>query len=277
MDNNRLATASLDDMVFEGRNKAYGAYMLRRLYGKHVTAAVIIAIILFVLFLSAPLIKDALFPEEEVEVEIPKVTVVDLAAPPSVDKAVPPPPPPPNAPPPPPPVRSTVKFTPPVVKKDNEVREVEEIPDQDKLSKTDAGVETVKGNDNAPPTLEGIENGTGPVGGPVEEVFEDKVYIAVEKAAEFPGGQAALYKFLQSKFRYTSAASRAGIEGTLIISFVIGQDGSVRDVEVMKGLGYGLDEEAIRVVKSMPKWSAPEQNGRKVSQKFTIPYRIAVR
>lgn len=274
MDNQRLAVASLDDMVFEGRNKEYGAYMLRKLYNKHVTRATIIAIILFILFLSIPLIQSMFKGEEEV-VKAPVVKVVDLAAPPSVEKVVPPPPPPPDAPPPPPPVRSTVKFTPPVVKKDEEVTK-EEIPDVKELQKTDAGTETVKGDPSAPPTLEGIENGTGPVG-PVEEVFEDKVYVAVEKQPEFPGGQAAMFKYLQSKFRIPSAAQRAGTEGTIVLSFVIGQTGEIRDIEVLKGLGYGLDEEAIRVVKSMPKWNAGEQNGRKVSVKYTLPYRIVIK
>lgn len=274
MDDKRLATASLDDMVFEGRNQEYGAYMLRKIYNKHVTRATIIAIVLFVLFLSIPLIKS-LFQDEEAVKVAPVVKVVDLAAPPSVEKIVPPPPPPPDAPPPPPPVRSTVKFTPPVVKKDEEVVK-EEIPDVKELTKTDAGTETVKGDPTAPPSLEGIENGTGPTG-PVQEVFEDKVYIAVEKMPEFPGGQAAMFKYLSDKFRITSAAQRAGAEGTIVLSFVVGPSGAITNIEVMKGLGYGLDEEAVRVIKGMPKWSPGEQNGRKVSVKYTVPYRIVIK
>jgi protein TonB len=266
MDNQRLATATLDDMVFEGRNKEYGAYMLRKLYTKNVNRAIVIAIILFVLFLSIPLIQSMFKGEEETSVA-PVVKVVDLAAPPSVEKIVPPPPPPP--------VRSTVKFTPPVVKKDEEVTK-EEIPDVKELQKTDAGTETVKGDPTAPPTLEGIENGTGPTG-PVQEVFEDKVYIAVEKMPEFPGGMAAMMKYMGEKFRIPSAAQRAGAEGNVVLSFVVGPTGEITNIEVLKGLGYGLDEEAVRVIKGMPKWSPGEQNGRKVSVKYTVPYRIVIK
>lgn len=275
MDNQRLAVATLDDMVFEGRNKEYGAYMLRKWYNKHVTRATIIAIALFVLFLSIPLIRS-MFKDEEEVVKAPVVKVVDLAAPPSVEKIVPPPPPPPDAPPPPPPVRSTVKFTPPVVKKDEEVVK-QEIPDVETLKETDAGTETVKGDPTAPPTLEGIEGGTGPAG-PAQEVFvDDKVYIAVEKMPEFPGGQAAMFKYLSDKFRIPSAAQRAGAEGTVVLSFVVGPTGEISNIEVLKKLGYGLDEEAVRVIKSMPKWSPGEQNGRKVSVKYTVPYRIVIK
>ncbi|RNI28616.1 energy transducer TonB [Rufibacter latericius] len=274
MDNQRLATATLDDMVFEGRNKEYGAYMLRKLYTKHVNRAIVIAIILFVLFLSIPLIQS-MFKDEDAVTAAPVVKVVDLAAPPSVEKVVPPPPPPPDAPPPPPPVRSTVKFTPPVVKKDEEVQK-EEIPDVKELQKTDAGTETVKGDPTAPPTLEGIESGTGPAG-PVQEVFEDKVYIAVEKMPEFPGGMAAMMKYMGEKFRIPSAAQRAGAEGNVVLSFVVGPTGEITNIEVLKGLGYGLDEEAVRVIKGMPKWSPGEQNGRKVSVKYTVPYRIVIK
>jgi periplasmic protein TonB len=269
----RLTNASLDDMVFEGRNKEYGAYMLRKLYNKHVTRATVIAIVLFVLFLSIPLIQS-LFKDEEAIRKAPVVKVVDLAAPPSVEKVVPPPPPPPDAPPPPPPVRSTVKFTPPVVKKDEDVRK-EEIPDVKELQKTDAGAETVKGDPNAPPSLEGIENGTNT--GPAQEVFEDKVYIAVEKMPEFPGGMAAMMKYMGDKFRIPSAAQRAGAEGNVVLSFVVGPSGDITNIEVLKGLGYGLDEEAVRVIKGMPKWTPGEQNGRKVSVKYTVPYRIVIK
>ncbi len=273
MDDQRLATASLDDMVFENRNKEYGAYMLRKIYNKHVNRAIIISIALFILFLSIPLIQSLFKGEEEV-VKAPVVKVVDLAAPPSVEKIVPPPPPPPDAPPPPPPIRSTVKFTPPVVKKDEEVQK-EEIPDVKELTKVDAGTATVKGDPNAPPSLEGIEDGKGAA--PVQEVFEDKVYIAVEKMPEFPGGQAAMFKYLSDKFRIPSAAQRAGAEGTVVLSFVVGPTGEISNIEVLKKLGFGLDEEAVRVIQSMPKWNPGEQNGRKVSVKYTVPYRIVIK
>lgn len=277
METAKLSKASLEDIVFEGRNRAYGAYLLRKLYNKHITVATIIAISICILFLSIPLIAK-LFESDEVEVEKPKVvTVVTLDQPPPIDKtAPPPPPPPPDLPPPPPPVRSTIKFTPPVVKKDEQVREQEEMPDQDKLKTVDAGVKTVKGNDSAVPSLEGIEGGTGP-SDVVAEVVEEKPYTYVEQMPTFPGGETEMLKFIGKNVVYPSAAKRSGLEGTVYIQFTVGRTGEISDIKVVKGLGGGTDEEAIRVVKMMPKWKAGKQNGREVPVRFTLPFRFTLK
>lgn len=187
MDASKLAKASLDDIVFEGRNRAYGAYLLRKLYNKHITIAAIVAILLFALFLSIPLISKVLGNDEADDEVVERiVTEVDLAPPPPLDEATPPPPPPPppDLPPPPPPVRATVKYTPPVVKRDNEVAEEEEIPDVEVLEEIDAGVKTVEGSKDAPIDLGDID-GTSDV---VAEVVEEKPYTYVEQMPSFPGG-----------------------------------------------------------------------------------------
>jgi periplasmic protein TonB len=111
METSKLANASLDDIVFAGRNKAYGAYLLRKLYNSHIIKAAIIATLLFFLFISIPLIQKLVAGEEETEVIDRVVTEVELAQPPPIDEATPPPPPPPpDLPPPPPPVRATVNL-----------------------------------------------------------------------------------------------------------------------------------------------------------------------
>ncbi|UOQ54549.1 hypothetical protein [Hymenobacter cellulosivorans] len=117
MDNTQLAQASFNDIVFEGRNKAYGAYVLRRLYNKHVTRALLIAVALLALMVSFPLIAR-MFAKEEVVKDDKMLKVNELMeAPPLDDTKPPPPPPPPEAPPPPPPKLSTIKFTPPSLRK----------------------------------------------------------------------------------------------------------------------------------------------------------------
>lgn len=276
MDASKLAKASLDDIVFAGRNKAYGAYLLRRLYNKHITIAAITAIILFFLFLSIPLISKMIKgDEQDTEVVQRIVTEVDLAPPPPLDEATPPPPPPPppDLPPPPPPVRATVKYTPPVVKRDNEVVEEEEIPDVDVLEEIDAGVKTVEGSKDAPLDLGDID-GTSDV---VAEVVEEKPYTYVEQMPTFPGGDGEMMKYLGKNIRYPAAAQRAGVEGLVVLSFVVSSTGEISDIQVVKQLGAGTDEEAVRVVKSMPKWTPGKQNGRAVPVRYTLPVRFTIR
>ena len=273
MDASQFAKASLDDIVFEGRNKAYGAYLLRRLYSRNVTKASIIAIILFFLFISIPLISK-MFAKEEEEVVVDRIiTEVDLAPPPPLEEQAPPPPPPPDLPPPPPPVRASVNFTPPVVKRDEEVREEEEIPDQEVLKEIDAGTKTVEGTKDAPMDLGDID-GTSKV---VAEVVEEKPYEYVEQMPTFPGGELEMQKYIAKNIRYPAAASRAGIEGLVVVSFVVGKSGEISEVKVLKGLGAGTDEEAIRVIKSMPSWNPGKQNGRAVPVRFTVPVRYTIK
>ncbi|WP_245849614.1 energy transducer TonB [Hymenobacter crusticola] len=281
MDNAQIAKASLDDIVFEGRNKAYGAYVLRRLYGKNVSRALLIAVALFAIGVSFPLIAAMLKPEEKI-VEKPKnLKVNELMQPPPLDPATPPPPPPPppppSAPPPPPPVVSTIKFTPPVVKRDEEVRKEEKVPDQDELEGKQIATETVKGNTDAPPPpdLSGIEGGTGAE--PVKEVVENKVYTYVEQMPVFPGGNDALLAAIQKNTKYPPLALRNQVEGKVFITFVVGPDGAVSGVTVQKGIGSGCDEAAVAAVKTLPRFTPGKQNGRAVSVSFTVPVTFAIK
>ncbi len=274
MDSNLAAKASLDDIVFEGRNKAYGAYLLRKLYNNHITKAAIIATALFLLFVSIPLIARMIEGQEEEQVVERIVTEVDLAPPPPIDEATPPPPPPPpELPPPPPPVQATVKYTPPVVKRDNEVREEEEIPDVEELQEAEAALKTVEGVKNAPPDLSGLD-GTSKV---VAEVVEEKPYTYVEQMPSFPGGETEMLKYLGKNIRYPAAAQRAGIEGIVVLSFVVSKTGEISEIQVIKSLGGGTDEEAMRVVKTMPKWTPGKQNGRAVPVRYTLPVRYTIK
>lgn len=262
------ATASMDDIVFETRNKSYGAYMLRKIYNKHITIATIIAIALFILFLSAPLIANLIGGDEE-EVAMVEERVVELTEPPSLENK-PPPPPPPNLPPPPPPVVSTVKFTPPIIKKDEEVREEEEIPDQKELEDVVIATKTVEGNTKEEVLVE--------VAAPTEvgEVVEDKIFTFVEQQPSFPGGESEMNKFIKKNLKYPPAALRNGLEGLVVVQFVVNKEGQISDVQVVKKLGGGTDEEAMRVVKMMPAFAPAKQNGRPVSFRYTLPVRFGL-
>ncbi|WP_026461820.1 energy transducer TonB [Adhaeribacter aquaticus] len=266
--NINYANASMDDIVFEGRNKTYGAYVLRQVYNKHVKIATAIAITLFILVLSAPIIANMIGGDEaDEEVQVEKI--VELAEPPSLENK-PPPPPPPDLPPPPPPVTSTVKFTPPVIKKDEEVREEEEIPDQKELEDVVIATKTVVGT-TTQEVLTEVEAPTA-----VGEVVKEEIFNFVEQQPTFPGGMEAMFRYLGKNIKYPNVALRNQLEGTVTLQFVVNKEGEISDITVLKPLGGGTDEEAIRVVKSMPKWTPGRQNGRAVSVRYTLPVRFKI-
>ena len=268
MDNAQIAKASLNDIVFEGRNKAYGAYVLRRLYQRHVTRALIIATAVFALLVFFPLIAQFLKDKMPKEPKKNLQENVLMDAPPLDETRPPPPPPPPEAPPPPPPKLTTIKFTPPVVKKDEEVKK-EEVPDQEELKDKTVSTVTVKGNTDAPDLSELSGNGDKVV----EEVVENKVYTYVEQMPQLPGGggNGAIVAAIQKATKYPPLALRNQVEGRIFVSFTVNAQGDVSDVKVVKGLGSGLDEETVRAVKTLPKFIPGKQNGRAVSVSFTVP------
>ncbi len=111
-----------------------------------------------------------------------------------------------------------------------------------------------------------------PVEAPVEEEEEEVVFVVVESMPEFPGGQQALFKYLSENVKYPVIAQENGIQGRVICQFVVNKDGSIVDVEVVRSGGDpSLDKEAIRVIKSMPKWKPGKQRGKAVRVKYTVP------
>lgn len=262
---------SLEDIIFEYRNKAYGAYELRTKYQKRSILASFWAIVILFLILVGPVvigkIQDALSKTEEVE-EISVET--KLAPPPPLDPNTPPPPPPPPASAaPPPPKVSTVRFLPPEVAKDEEVKE--EIIKNDELKEAVASTETVQGDPNADPNevvVEGTPGGTGTV---VEAPVEEEVLSVVEEMPEFPGGQEKMIAFLAKSIKYPQQAIRSEKQGRVYVQFIVSSNGELTNFEVVRGVGFGLDEEALRASKLMPNWKPGKQGGRAVKVKCVIP------
>lgn len=109
-----------------------------------------------------------------------------------------------------------------------------------------------------------------------EEVEEEQIFTIVEDQPAFPGGQSALMKYLQENLKYPTMAREAGIQGTVFVTFVVEKDGSITDVRILRGVGGGLDEEAIRVVESMPSWTPGRQRGQAVRVQFNLPIRFVL-
>lgn len=252
------ATQSWDDIVFEGRNKGYGAYYLRKTYEKHATTAAVIALIISILFLAYPTIAEFFRGDEDIVAKPKVMKTVSLEQPPPLNPEQPPPP---NIP--PPPVKTIVKFLPPKVV-EKEVVEEEKMPTIDEIKNVEVGSENVEG--------------TGDIvfDEPVQEVVADngdanKVFISVEQQAEFPGGYEALAKWLGKNLKYPRSAQMMGNEGKTYVKFIVESDGSITHVEVTKGFDGACDREAMRVVSMMPKWKAGKQGGRAVRSYFTLP------
>ncbi len=257
------------DIVFEGRNKEYGAYDLRKDNVKHTNKAIIIGCLLFSLAIGSPIIIKYLkgfAPEDNNVAKKERLTEVVLATPPPVDEKAPPPPPPVE---PPPPKVDQVRFPPPVVKPDDQVAE-EEPPTVKDLEKADPGQKTVKGNPDAEISINVSTFGDGPIN---QEKTEDtnQIFTNVEVLPSFPGGLEQFGKFLGKNLRYPPVARDAGIQGRVFLQFVVEKDGSLTDIKVVRGIGGGCDEEAVRVLKSSPKWNPGVQNGRNVRVSYTIP------
>lgn len=268
---------SVDDIVFEGRNKEYGAYLLRRLYDKHMTRGLLTGAIFFLLVVSSPFIIRAvkgILPAKEAKEDLTMREVV-LAEPPPIDPLQEPPPPPPKVD--PPPIRDQIKFVPPVVKKDEEVLEEEPPPPT---------IEEIRDKDISTETREGDEEGVdfsllepeGPSGPPVleEPVQEEKPFTYVEQMPSFPDGNEAMYKYIYDRIKYPTIARENQIQGQVIVQFVVSKTGEIQDAKVVRGIGGGCNEEALRVVNGMPKWNPGKHNGRAVPVTFTLPIKFVL-
>jgi len=258
------------NVVFKGRNQAYGAYELRKENPKNTNKALLIAIACFVVVLASPTIWNKIkgfIPKADEKV---KVTDVVLMPPPPLDKAKPPPPP---AKEPPKPKVDQVRFPPPVVKPDNEVRE-KDPPTEKQLQVADPGQKEQKGDPNQEVRID------EPVGNAdvknVTEASDNQVFTAVEIQPEYPGGEAALGKFLQKNIRYPSIAKENNIQGKVYIQFVVERDGSLTDIKVLREPGSGTGDEAVRVLKMSPHWKAGVQNGKPVRVQFTLPVNFSL-
>lgn len=266
-----LISSDWVDLVFEGRNKAYGAYRLRKSTTKRnilaMVAVVILLIVAFIIltvknFVDEQRAKVAMTqvaeltnykqPEKKAEVKQKKVEVEPERV---VER-----------------VKSSIKFTAPVIKKDEEVKPDEELKTQDELmsTKTAIGTFDVKGNDDANGEILKAKDVIAEPEPPKHEE-ENKVFDIVEQQPLFPGGPAALMKYLSEHTKYPVVAQENGVQGRVTVQFVVEKDGSISDVHVLRGVDPSLDREAVRVVKSMPRWTPGKQNGITVRVNYRVP------
>jgi protein TonB len=271
MEANKIMNADILDILFEGRNKEYGAYELRKSYNRRMIRALIIMLSVCVLIFIGTKIAKAIGSSAP-KMTVQDVQLEDIKQP---DKDQPPPPPPPPKE---PPKVEVTKFTPPQIVKDELVKPEEKPPEQEKLDDTKIGAFNQEG-DKSDVVEAPKEEGTGKVEAPkVQEEDYDKEFTSVEVQAKFPGGQDAWNKYLQRNLDAQTPTNDGAPTGnyTVTVSFLVSKDGSISEVQALNDPGYGCAAEAVRVIKKGPKWNPAQQNGRSViyRQKQNITFQV---
>ncbi|RZK60349.1 MAG: energy transducer TonB [Pedobacter sp.] len=252
------------DVVFAKKNKSYGAYELRQTNAKNTAKSLLIASAIFILLFVGPKIYaliTGMLPEPPPE----KMTEVVMQPPPPINPDVKTPPPVE----PPPPKEDQIKFPPPIVKPDNEVQD-EEPPKMEDLKKADPGQKTIEGD----PTADIVQIAPAGEGPKQAQVVEDNTvynFVSMENPPNYPGGLEKFYKYLSDNIKYPPMAAENNINGKVLVSFTVEKDGSLTDLKVERKLGYGTDEEAMRVLKASKRWNPGMQNGKPVRVKYNIP------
>ena len=265
------------DMVFAGKNKEYGAYQLRKgTSGRNIKSLLILVIAAALVggFLAWKVIEQKQAEEQQAYMEAMELAKLQQQAKKEEKKKEPVKPkiePKKEIP----VARETQKFTAPVIKKDELVKEENQVKQMDQLdAKVAVGTKDEEGvkdrNIEAVRSDIAVATPPPPPPAPKPEV-SNKVFDVVEEMPSFPGGQGALMSFLNSNIKYPVVAQENGVQGRVIVGFVVERDGSITDVKVMRSVDPSLDREAQRVVRAMPKWKPGKQNGSAVRVKYTVP------
>ena len=265
-----LVSLEWTDLVFEGRNQNYGAYQLRTETSKRNLWSIIFVVLLAILLYlgltleniveahrtveNTQVVEICNLGDKKKEVKVERKEEIKLEPERIVEK-----------------VKSSIKFTAPVIKKDQLVNEEEVIKlDEIENSNKAIGAFTVEGNDEVGGEVLKVKEEIAQPEPPKHEE-DNKVFEVVEQMPSFPGGYAALMQWLGSNMKYPTIAAENNVQGRVIVQFVVEKDGSITDVHVAKSVDPSLDKEASRVVKAMPKWIPGKQNSSPVRVRFTVP------
>lgn len=260
MEINKILSSDLLDLLFEDRNKAYGAYDLRRTYNKRLTTALICTAAVALLALFGSLLAGEL-QKGKGKIEAKEVVLTDLKQE-EEKKPEPPPPPPPKQE---PPKVEMTKFTPPKIVKDEEVKKEDIPPEQEKLEDTKIALvsqEGIKDADLAPAVIDEGKK-------VIEEKKDDdenKVFEKVEVEATFKGGEKEWRRYLERNLNANTPVDNGAPSGsyTVIVQFIVDKEGQISDVRAVTNHGYGMEEEATKIIRRGPPWVPAVQNGRNV-------------
>ena len=266
---NEVLQPDLLEMLFEYRNKAYGAYYLRRAYGDTLRRAVLITVtavgvLCSFSFLRAEPTKNTV---TNVVVELDNIDELEVkkepVTPPKIKVVTP--------------VAPMKQFVALKLKPDDQVKTETPPPTDDELKNTQIGPKDVKGDPNANPNI--IDPGDGEDMTKIPNIVVkpnviDEPVDFVEQMPEFPGGSKALMEYISRNIQYPEIARENGYEGTVALSFVVNQDGNITDVTILRDVPGGCGAEAVRVIKSMPAWKPGRQNGNVVKVRYKLPVKF---
>lgn len=271
MEKSQILSADILDILFDGRNKLYGAYELRKTYQKRILFALSAMLLLCLLAIAGSLLANGKknrtptelvtvvelenFKQEEPKPELPKP--IPKEEPPKVEMA---------------------KVTPPRIVADDQVTAEDEVKEIDQLDNTRIGTLNQEGTKDEGVVAPPIEKGTGVVEAPRQEEDIDKVFASVQIEAQFLGGIAAWRKYLERNLNQDIAAQNGAppADYSVVVSFIVDREGNISDVRAENDPGYGTRAEAIRVIQKSPRWTPAVQNGRHViyRQKQKITFRV---
>lgn len=254
-----LTSLEWRELVFQGKNKEYGAYQLRGESNRRHNRAMIIVTIIAVIGFSLPkLIEMATPKQKEINETVTSLSTLEEAEVKNDIKK--------EEVAPPPPLKSTIKFVAPVIAKDEEVSDKDEMKSQEELTNANVQISVAD--------VKGVTGGTvdiADVKQAVAEVEPEKIWDVIEQMPSFPGGDGELMSFLGKSIKYPVIAQENGIQGKVILGFVVTKTGAISDINVLRSLDPSCDKEAIRVVKLLPKWIPGKQNGENVNVRYTLP------
>jgi protein TonB len=261
MEINKILNADILDIIFDGRNKQYGAYELRKTYNGRLTKALLLTAALAIVLFLASVFADIMGKKTVEQIDVLDTQMAEIKK----NDAPPPPPPPPPPKAPPPPEINQIKFTPPKIVKDEEVKadeKIEEIKEDQVIS-----TKTVESDNKQQIVQAPVEDkGTQVTEAPKSD-DEDKIFTKVENEAAFPGGEAAWRRYLEKNLNASTPVDNGAPEGTyqVVVRFIVSKDGSISDVQAESKHGYGMEDEAVKIIKKGPKWTPALQNGRNVN------------
>jgi periplasmic protein TonB len=272
METSKILSADILDIIFEGKNKEYGAYELRKSYNQRLRNALVITMGIFVLMFLISFISDHVGnTEKPVEMQVKDVTLEEAKK----NEPPPPPPPPPPKLPPPPPIK-TIQFTPPVIKKDEEV--MKPPPEVKQLEEAKVDVKTQEGEKDLGIVAPPVNDHSNVIEVPKNTEDEDRVFTKVEVDAQFPGGPEGWGRYVKKEIeRHIDELQEAGESGTVQIRFIVDKEGNVSDVEAVGDMKNSkLAEVAKNAIRRGPKWTPAIQNGRSVKAYRTQPVTFTI-
>ena len=271
MEVNKILSADFLDILFEGKNKEYGAYELRKTYNRRIISAIVVTLLVCLSVGIAFAVSRLKGTDTKPQIIVQDVNLENVQEQPKPEP--PPPPPPPKIE---PPKVEIKQFTPPKIVKDEEVKEPP--PEQKELEDTKIGTinqEGIKSDVVAPPVE---AQGTGVVEAPKVTEDYDKEFKTVQIMAKFPGGNEAWQNYLKRNLRSETPSDNGAATGnyTVIVSFLVDKTGSISEVKADNDPGYGTAAEAVRVIQRGPAWTPAVQNGRNViyRQKQSITFQV---